>query len=93
MRDWYVIKVIDDTTNQLVGQLLWGFVLEDNSNRFDCGDYVCTSAIEAINDDIITTAKSSKYTVVGAGKEFEADMTEVDLLRKGYSPVQVARLR
>lgn len=91
VRDWYIIKVLDDK-RALIGQLLWGFVLNDNE-RFSSGDYVCTSMIEQINGNAITTAKGSEYIVCGTGKEFEAYFSEVDVLRRGYSPTQVARLR
>ncbi len=52
------------------------------NNRFDRGHFVSTSAIDTINDDTIRTAKGSKYIVVGVSKEFEADITEVELLEK-----------
>lgn len=41
---------------------------------------------------ILQTAKGSTYIVIGVGKEFEVDMIEVELLRNGYSLVQIARL-
>jgi hypothetical protein len=89
VRDWYVIKVLDGET--LVGQLLWGFVID--SDRFSAGDYVCTSMIDEIKEQHIITAKGSYYVVEGTGKTFEAYLSEVDLLRKGYSPDQITRLR
>ena len=94
VRDWYIIKILDDDNkDSLVGQLLWGYIVVDLSGRFNAADYVCTSMIEQINGNAITTAKGSEYIVIGAGKEFEAYFSEVDILRKGYSPTQVARLR
>jgi hypothetical protein len=49
--------------------------------------------IEQIDDNSITTVKGSEYVLIGTGKEFEAYLSEVDVLRRGYSPGQVARLR
>lgn len=93
IRDWYIIKVIDPGTMKRVGQILWGYVVEDRTLRFDVGYFICTSAIEKIKNNVITTAKSSEYVVIGSGKEFEAYFDEVDMLRRGYSPDQVKRLR
>ena len=92
VRDWYIIKIFDERQS-LIGQVLWGFVLEDDTDRFSCGDYVCTSLIEKIKDNLIITAKGSHYIVEGSGKEFEADIADVDQLRRGHSPLQVSRLK
>jgi len=91
VRDWYIIKIIDGH-GMRIGQLLWGFVVDD-TDRFKSGDWVCTSAIEAIDANVITTCKRSKYITVGNGKEFVALFSEVELLRRGYSPDQIVRLR
>jgi hypothetical protein len=93
VRDWYIIKILDDERQSLIGQVLWGFVLYDDTGRFSCGDYVCTSLIEAIKDNLIITASGSQYIVEGSGKEFEADIADVHQLRRGHSPFQVSRLR
>jgi len=92
VRDWYIIKIIDSADN-LVGQLLWGYIVEDPSDRFSTGDYVATSAIDKISKNTIITAKGSHYVTEGSGQEFTALLSEVDMLRRGYSPTQVARLR
>jgi hypothetical protein len=92
VRDWYVIKVFDDK-NVRVGQLLWGFIVDDPTERFSPGDYVCTSSIEAVSKNVIVTAKGSQYVTEGTGKEFDALFSEIELLRRGYSPTQVYRLR
>jgi len=92
LRDWYIIKVLDNDEN-LVGQLLWGYIVDDPSGRFSSGDYVCTSAIDKISNNTIITAKGSHYVTEGQGQEFTAYFSEVELLRRGYSPTQVARLR
>lgn len=93
VRDWYIIKIFDRQTSKQVGRILWGYVLEDASDRFEPGCYVCTSAINLIQNNIITTAKKRHYAVEGKGKEFDAYFDEIELLRKGYSPSQVTRLR
>jgi len=92
VRDWYIIKVFDDK-NVRVGQLLWGFIVDDPTGRFSPGHYVCTSLIDEISKNVIHTAKGSQYVTAGPGKEFEALFSEIELLRKGYSPSQVTRLR
>jgi hypothetical protein len=90
LRDWYIIKVFDQ--DKRIGQLLWGFVVDD-TERFERGGYVCTSSIDVIDNNVITTSKGRKYILEGTGKEFTAYFSEVDLLRRGYSPEQVVRLR
>ncbi len=90
LRDWYIIKVVDQ--GKRIGQLLWGYVVDD-TECFEAGDYVCTSAIDVIHNNVITTSKDRQYVVQGTGKEFTAHFSEVDLLRRGYSPEQVVRLR
>jgi len=92
VRDWYIIKVIDIDGSR-IGQILWGFIIEDESGRFSPGDYVSTSAIEKISKNNIITAKGSHYVTQGAGQEFTALLSEVDMLRRGLSPTQVTRLR
>lgn len=92
VRDWYVIKIFDDN-NARVGQLLWGYIVDDPTARFSPGHYVCTSLIEEISKNVIITAKGSQYITEGTGKEFKALFSEIELLRKGYSPTQVTRLR
>jgi len=91
VRDWYIIKIFDN--NARVGQLLWGFIVDDPTGRFSPGDYVCTSSIEEISKNVIITAKGSQYITEGTGKEFKALFSEIELLRRGYSPSQVTRLR
>ncbi len=92
VRDWYVIKIFDDN-NARVGQLLWGFIVDDPTDRFSPGHYVCTSLIDEISNNVILTAKGNQYFTEGPGKEFEALFSEIELLRRGYSPTQVYRLR
>jgi hypothetical protein len=92
VRDWYIIKVLEDQ-NLRVGQLLWGVIVDDPSGRFSPGDYVSTSAIDKISKNIIITAKGSHYVTQGAGREFTVSLSEVELLRRGYSPTQITRLR
>jgi len=92
VRDWYIIKVFDDNGTR-IGQLLWGFIVDDLTGRFSPGDYVCTSSIEDVSNNVILTAKGSQYITEGTGKEFEALFSEIELLRRGYSPAQVSRLR
>ncbi|MGE6568156.1 DUF6957 family protein [Shewanella vesiculosa] len=92
LRDWYIVKILDEKQS-LIGQVLWAFVVEDNTGRFNIGDYLCTSLIVKINNNLIITASGSEYIVEGIGKEFEADIAELEQLRRGHSPFQVSRLR
>lgn len=40
LKDWHIVSILED--GELVGKVLWGICVEDETFRFDAGDYVCT---------------------------------------------------
>jgi len=95
IQDWYIIKVLDPKNEELLGQLLWGIVLADDTNRFRTGCYVCSSLIKTIDLklNLVITQSNSRYKLDGKGSEFSAYFSEVKLLDKGFDPDQIIQLR
>ena len=95
IQDWYIIKVIEPSNEVLHGQLLWGIVVIDETNRFNPKDYVCTSLIENINFELnlVVTKSNSQYKLYGKGKEFSVCFSEIELLDRGMSPDQIIKVR
>jgi len=95
IQDWYIIKVLDPKNEELIGQLLWGIVLTDDTNRFKTGCYVCSSLIKTIDlkFNLVITQSNNRYKLDGKGREFSAYFSEVKLLDKGFDPDQIIQIR
>lgn len=92
VKDWYIVAVIDG--DQLVGEVLYGTVLEDFTCRFYEGDYVTTSRIVSKNlkENTVVTASNSYYQLKGSGKRAIIDLDDFEMLRHGFSPEQIRAL-
>jgi len=90
--DWHIVSIIDH--DKLLGKVLWGICVEDETCRFDTGDYICTSKIEEITPEtkLIKTHSGSLYLLVGDGIKAEVQIKDFELLRHGFSPEQIAQL-
>jgi len=95
IKDWYIIKILEPKTEAFLGQILWGTVVNDETNRFTAGDYMSSSLIKDINLDLqlVVTQSNSQYKLEGNGEEFLAYVSEVKLLDKGFSPEQIMKMR
>jgi len=95
IKNWYIIKVLEPKNESLLGQILWGTVVNDETNRFTAGDYMSSSLIKDINLDLqlVVTQSNNQYKLEGNGEEFLAYVSEVKLLDKGLSPEQIMKLR
>ena len=94
--DWYIVSVFEHESRRLMGRCLYGDVVEDPTNRFRIGSFVCTSVIKHIDPDTRTvyTDSGSVYELLDAkGKQFDAWLPEVELLRNGVSPQEVVAQR
>ncbi len=93
IRDWYIVSIFD--CKYLIGQVLWGYVVDDSSCRYLKGDFICTSKITRINssNELITTQTGSLYQVIERGRRAELSYDEFELLRNGFSPDQIKALR
>lgn len=97
VKEWFVVEVYerDFSENQSQGSVLWGVVVNDETTRFSPGDYVCSSLIKTIsqNKNQVFTKSGSTYLLLGAGNEAQIFLNEFPLLRKGFSPVEIKRVR
>jgi hypothetical protein len=89
VKDWYIVAVMDG--EQLVGEVLYGTVANDQTFRFYEGDYVTTSRIVSmdVKAQQVITASSSYYALKGSGKQAVIDLEDFELLRHGFSPEQI----
>lgn len=96
VKDFYIIKVLEDDTDKLIGIVLYGEVVADETGRFHTGSFVCSSLISSINPEtkIVTTHSASQYLLASdTGKKSLAYLSEIPLLREGHTPAQVKALR
>lgn len=89
VRNWYIVAVMDG--EQLVGEVLYGTVHNDQTFRFFEGDYVTTSRIVSmdVKAQQVITSSNSYYVLKGSGKRATIDLDDFELLRHGFSPEQI----
>jgi hypothetical protein len=91
IKNWFLVSL--DNDGEIIGELLWGIVVEDKKFRWRPGDYVCTSKIiEKIDADLYQTI-NSKYKCCGLGKEVTLPIEALLELRGGYSPEEFIAIR
>jgi len=95
IKHWYIIKVLEPKTEALLGQILWGIIVYDQTNRFAEGSYVSSSLIKDINLELklVVTNSNSEYLLEGEGNDFSVYFSEVKLLDRGFSPEQIMKMR
>jgi len=97
IREWFIVEVYerDFSEEQFQGSVLWGIVVYDETMRFSSDDYVCSSLIKTIIQDKnqVFTRSGSTYLLLGGGDEAQIFLSEFPLLRKGFSPVEIKKIR
>ena len=90
--NWYIVTVMNE--DELIGEVLWGIVVDDPTCRFVREDHVCTSQIMKVHigEQIIETASGSCYQAFGKGQKAIIDFDDFELLRLGFSPRQIKAL-
>jgi hypothetical protein len=90
--NWYIVTVMNE--DELIGEVLWGIVIDDPTCRFVREDYVCTSQILRVNigKQIIETATGICYQALGKGQKAINDFDDFELLRHGFGPQQIKAL-
>jgi hypothetical protein len=93
IRDWFLVSVFD--ASDLIGNVIWGYVVDDSSFRYLKDDFVCTSNIIHINkiNKLITTQSGSLYQTLEKGRCSKIYSEEFELLRIGFSPLHIEALR
>lgn len=97
LKEWFIVSIYENafSESQYEGSVLWGIVLNDETMRFSLGDYVCSSLIKNINQDKnqILTKTGSSYLLVDKGCEAQIYLNEFPLLRRGFNPDEIKRMR
>lgn len=96
IKNFYVIEVMEDETKRPMGTVLFGQVVADQTGKYEVGSFVCSSLITAIDPvkKIVTTESATQYLLAeDTGKKAMAYLSELPLLRNGYTPMQVKALR
>jgi len=91
IKDWCFVDVKDG--GYLVGSVLWGRVVDDSTIRYLVNDYVCTSRISKVYQQLITTSSNSLYQIIGKGSHANIAFEDFELLRNGFNPQQINQLR
>lgn len=79
VKNWSLVT-IDDF------QVLWGIVVSDDTARYQENDYVCTSRIIELKNNVVTTKSGSVYMPVGDGNEYSGSYLQLMELMSGISP-------
>jgi len=84
VRNWALITIVDELSPFKV---LWAVVVSDNvRNRFKESDYLCSSRILYIEDNLVRTHTGSCYELIGEGSEYVASYVQLISLIGGLSP-------
>ncbi|WP_350431384.1 hypothetical protein ABIS04_13390 [Shewanella sp. H8] len=67
-------------------QVLYGVVVSDSTRRYQENDYVCTSRIIELKNNVVTTKSGSVYMLIGDGTEYKASYLQLIELMSGISP-------
>lgn len=88
VKDWYIVELFNVGSSS-VGRVLWGIIVKDETGRWRESDYVCTSLIESINGDEVTT-RNSLY-VLGSSNNgaVRLPLSSIMLLKSGFDPEMV----
>ncbi|WP_042153097.1 MULTISPECIES: hypothetical protein [unclassified Pseudoalteromonas] len=97
IREWFIVGICERnfSEEQYQGSVVWGIVVHDETMRFSPGDYVCSSLIKTIiqEENRVFTNSGSTYLLLGDGNEVKIYLNEFPLLRKGFSPVEIKKIR
>lgn len=90
------MSILENWTKRFMGLTLYGEVAEDPTGRFVIGSIFCSSIIDRIDADamLIHTDSGSTYELEGPhGRQFDAWLDEVKLLRNGYYLAEIVAQR
>jgi hypothetical protein len=79
VKNWSLVT-IDDF------QILYGVVVSDNTSRYQENDYVCTSRIIELKNNVVITKSGSVYMLIGDGNEYMGSYLQLMELISGISP-------
>jgi hypothetical protein len=96
LKDATILSVFDFKNNdrKFLGKFLFGFVITDETNRFEKGFRVITSTIQSQNNLEFKTKNGSCYVTNDEPKAFDITFVEFVVMRqKLYSPGEILQMR
>jgi hypothetical protein len=96
LKDATILSVFDFKNNKrnFLGKLLFGFVIKDETNRFEPNFRVITSKIQSQNNLEFKTKSGSCYVTNDEPKTFDISFVEFVVMRhRLYSPSEIIELR
>jgi hypothetical protein len=96
LKDVTILSVFDFKNNdrKFLGKFLFGFVINDETNRFEKGFRVITSTIQSQNNLEFKTKNRSCYIINDEPELFDISFVELIVMRhRLYSPSEILELR
>jgi hypothetical protein len=91
IHQWFLVTLCN-SNQELIGNILWGIVIDDQKRRFEQGHYVCTSqVIEQISPSLFRTMNTT-YKCEGEGEKVTMGVEHFQALREGFSPTKIQTL-
>ena len=84
VKNWALVHIKDDLSPF---KIIWG--IAEESGRFISGDYICSSRIINIEDNLVRTLTGSLYELNGPGNEYVASYMQLMELMSGISPAEL----
>lgn len=84
LRDCFIVHLYDG--DEMLLQILWGYVEVDPSGRWPPDSYVSTSPVLKNTDDGFYLTRNSVYQVLGVLELIRLPYQAITLLRAGISP-------
>jgi hypothetical protein len=87
VENWAVVHIKDKLSPF---KILWATIeLDERNNSFKSGDYLCSSRVLYIKDNIVRTHTGSKYKLNGPGAEYLGSYNDLLQLMEGHSPSEL----
>ena len=96
LKEATILSVFDFQNNEKIslGTFLFGFVIKDETNRFEPSFRVITSKIQSQNNLNFITKSESCYVISEEPEELDITFVEFVVMRhRLYSPVEILELR
>lgn len=97
IRGAFLVEFQKEGGEILPEKLVWGIIVQDETGRWQPGNYVCTSVIKQIEElaDGITRfiTRRSVYEALGEVTPYTLPLEDFPNLRMGYSPEELQMIR
>ena len=96
LKDTTILSIVDfqNSEKTLLGKFLFGFVIKDETNRFEPGFRVITSTIKTQDCSEIITKSGSCYVINIKPEELNITFAEFVVMRhRLYSPAEILKMR